>query len=177
MNKVFGDSSSSDAAFFSKQSGVKPKTDSSKMSNKQVRFKRKCNYCAEEGHIEERCWQKSFDFKMHAKLSVDETQAKFVTMHTPPTRKEESHQDWSGDYAFRSYSFFSKVKRRNWIADSGASRHMSDQEWCFTNYVPVKAGTWPVSGIGEDSQPLQVAGIGDVPVMCCVDGSTNRGVL
>lgn len=54
---------------------------------------------------------------------------------------------------------------------------MSDQEWCFTNYVPVKAGTWPVYGIGEDSQPLQVAGIGDVPVMCCVDGSYNRGVL
>jgi transposase InsO family protein len=147
------------------------------MSYKQVRFKRKCNYCAEEGHIEERCWQKSFDLKMQAKLSGDETQAKFVTMHTSPTRKEESHQDWSGDYAFCSYSFFSKVKRRNWIADSGASRHMSDQEWCFTNYVPVKAGTWPVYGIGEDSQPLQVAGIGDVPVMCCVDGSYNRGVL
>jgi hypothetical protein len=41
MNKVFGDSSSSDAAFFSKQSGFKPRADSSKMSNKQVRFKRR----------------------------------------------------------------------------------------------------------------------------------------
>jgi hypothetical protein len=34
------------------------------MSNKQVRFKQKCDYCDGDNHIEEKCWQKAFDNKM-----------------------------------------------------------------------------------------------------------------
>jgi hypothetical protein len=56
----------------------------------------------------------------------------------PSDTQEDPNQDWGGDYAFLSYSFFSKVKKLYWIADSGATLHMSDQRWCFINYVPVK---------------------------------------
>ncbi|KZS04595.1 Uncharacterized protein APZ42_032417 [Daphnia magna] len=141
MNKVYGDSSSSDTAFFAKQSVFKPKTDTSKMSNKKVTFKRKCNYCDGDGHVEERCWQKSFNLKVDQSLKSNggETQAKFAH-HVSPIRKEESHQAWSGDHAFRSYSFFLQKSR------SEIGLLILEQR-----------------DICEDSLPLQVAGYGDVP--------------
>lgn len=57
------------------------------MSNKEVRFKQKCDYCDGDNHIEEKCWQKAFDNKMSqlSNSNGGETQAKFahhVSSHT-----------------------------------------------------------------------------------------------
>ncbi|EFX70723.1 hypothetical protein DAPPUDRAFT_327902 [Daphnia pulex] len=74
-----------------------------------------------------------------SKTRGGETQANFAH-HVPSDTQEEPSQDWCGGYAFRSYSFFPKVKKLHWIADS-------------------------------------VAGYGDVPIKCGVNGNYNHGIL
>jgi hypothetical protein len=102
-----------------------------------------------------------YEKSQSSKSSGGETQAKFAH-HVTFDTQEEPCQCWSGDYAFHFYSFFSKVKKLYGIADSGATGYMLNRRWCFINYLPVKAGTSPVSGIGKDCQLLKVAGFGDV---------------
>ena len=108
------------------------------------------------------------------------TQAKFahsVKLQPPPNSQPEV-QTWSTDYAFRcSLSNHSGPRDANWLVDSGASQHMSDQRWAFVNYQTVKLGCWPVSGIGEDRKPLQVHGYGRIPISFYVGGSWHNGML
>ncbi len=69
---------------------------------------------------------KNFRYEKSQSSKSSGAQAKFAHHVTFDTR-EEPNQGWSGDYAFHSYSFFSKVKKLYWIAASGATRYMSNQ--------------------------------------------------
>ena len=86
-----------------------------------------------------------------------------------------SSRNWPQGYAYATLSLLSNVKKCNqadWYADSGASQHMSDQLCQFQNCNPIKPGSWPVKGIGLiDNKPLQVHGVGEIPIRCRVDGN------
>lgn len=62
------------------------------------------------------------------------------------------------------------------VADSGATDHMSDQANIFSDFTPVTPGHWKVKGIGVNSS-LQVHGYGTVAVRSKVDGITYDGSL
>ena len=58
-----------------------------------------------------------------------------------------------------------------WLADSGASQHMTDDRSFFNTFKPASS-TWSVSGIGRNADPLQVHGVGNLHVRS-KDGQTR----
>ncbi len=54
---------------------------------------------------------------------------------------------------------------------------MSDQRWMFSNFQPVRHGSWPVKGIGSDIKPLQAIGVGDILIRARINGSWHNGVF
>ena len=54
---------------------------------------------------------------------------------------------------------------------------MSDQFSIFSNFTPVKPGSWPVKGIGATNQPLQALGKGDIRIRSRVNGVWYHGSL
>ena len=150
-----------EAAFFADQPGT----------SSQARRNVICDFCKRRGHVEDKCWKKQ--------CQVGETQAKFAhsSGKLGPSSNPET-QSWSGDYAFRCFmSNDSGPRDVNWLVDSGASQHMSDQRWAFIDYQPVRPGCWPVNGIGENRKPLQVHGYGSIPISSLVEGSWHAGIL
>ena len=149
----------SDAAFFAKQTepGFKMKNNVS------------CGYCGRKRLVEEDCWKKAQDER--------ESQAKFAHSYgkSEPSYHSSQHKpSWSGDYAFQcSISNHPSPKDDNWLVDSGASQHMSDQSWAFVNYQRVKLGSWPVNGIGNNRKPLQVHGYGTISISSLVEGRSS----
>ena len=107
----------SDTAFFANQNGG-----TSSQAAKARRRDVTCDFCGRQGHTEENCWQKA--------KQMSGTQAKFahsVKLQPPPYSQPEV-QTWSTDYAFRcSLSNHSGPRDANWLVDSDASQHMSDQ--------------------------------------------------
>ncbi len=164
LNKRYGEEGTkNDAAFFANRGGAS--------SNQANRGRRNvtCTNCGRRGHTEDKCWDKA--------KQANGAQAKFA--RGKPTQ-QDTPQQWSGDYAFRSASFPSRKTRcpdDTWYADSGASQHMTDQRWAFSQFQSIKPGSWPVTGIGENRQPLQVHGFGTVPVTGEVEGVHLHGTL
>lgn len=62
---------------------------------------------------------------------------------------------------------------RDWYADSGATRHMTDQRSFFTHLTEIPAGTWKVNGIG--GAQLQALAIGHILVTSFVDDQEFEG--
>ncbi len=62
-----------------------------------------------------------------------------------------------------------------WFADSGATRHMSDQRQLMHNFKHIPPGSWTVSGIGD--KELEATGYGDIHVRSSVDGNTLTGIV
>lgn len=158
--------SQSDAAFFAKQ------TQSVNQEASSSRRNVTCDYCDLKGHTEAKCWKK-------AREMSETSQAKFARSsggsEAPPQPKAHS---WSGDYVFQCIiSSHTGPRDINWLVDSGASQHMSDQRWAFVNYQPVKPGCWPVNRIGENRKPLYVHGHGSVPISSLVEGCWHNGAL
>ena len=61
------------------------------------------------------------------------------------------------------------------FADSGATKHMSDQRNLFEAFTPVEAGTWSIIGIGDNH--LEVRGRGNIKIIIDIDGSkTTRNI-
>ena len=56
----------------------------------------------------------------------------------------------------------------SWIADSGATEHMSDKRQWFTNFHPVHDKCWSVSI--ADNHLLYVRGVGDIIVHATING-------
>lgn len=170
VNKRFGgEVAKADTAFFAKQGG------SSVNQASKTKRNLTCTYCGRKGHTEERCWDKAKD----QEKQVNGTQAKFARGR-PVQERSPVQESWSSDYAFRSVSLLSRKASQSdgcWYADSGASQHMTDQKWAFLQFQHIKPGTWPVTGIGKDRQPLQVHGFGTVPVIGEVEGKQLNGVL
>lgn len=65
------------------------------------------------------------------------------------------------DYAF-SALHGSQGFQDHWYADSGASRHMTDNRSLFTTFKPIEKGTKRISGVGD--KVLEAAGVGDIRV-------------
>jgi hypothetical protein len=63
----------------------------------------------------------------------------------------------------------------HWLADSGATHHMTEQRSFFTTYREIPPGTWKVNGIG--GVVLSALGIGTVEVTALVDGKPVFGEL
>ena len=63
----------------------------------------------------------------------------------------------------------------HWLADSGATHHMTEKRSFFTTYQEIPPGTWKVNGIG--GVVLSALGIGTVEVTALVDGKPVLGEL
>ncbi len=85
-------------------------------------------------------------------------------------RSPHPKDDTSAFPARSSNSSSSKL----FIADSGATDHMSDQPNIISDFTPVTPGHWKVKGIGVDSS-LEVHGYGTVAVRSKVDGIAYDG--
>ena len=92
---------------------------------------------------------------------------------------EDAQGNWKMDYALSSFAVFSKNAIHEggaWYADSGATKHMSDQKWMFINFKEIVPGNWPVKGIGN-VKPLQVHGRGVIPIRTKLNGTRKNGIL
>ncbi len=63
----------------------------------------------------------------------------------------------------------------DWVADSGATSHMTDQRSMLTNFTLIQPGTRSVKGIGGPS--LSVLGTGKVEIFALIDGTVHRTVI
>jgi hypothetical protein len=80
--------------------------------------------------------------------------------------------------AFPAYSSASSRRSGStlFVADSGATDHMSDQLHIFNLFTTVTPGDWKIKGIGTNSA-LQVHGYGTVNIHSKVDGIWYDGIL
>lgn len=159
MNQQGADGDSSDAAFFARRTERRVGGGATSANRDRAEADRKCDYCGKKNHEESRCWKKKKDIRQREETSN--------------ANVASSGGDWPHGYAFITFSLLSQVRgggSRDWYADSGASQHMSDQRWMFSSYTEVPPGTWPVKGIGLDNAPLQVHGVGHIPIRSRVDG-------
>ena len=184
MGKQHGEVDPADTAFFARRFGSSVMAGASNKSSNgdsrgQKNRRHRCEYCGKAGHEEARCWTREKDLKKEAALTREAAQANIASGNS---------SDWPADYAFISlssqsdYAFTSSLapvhrELSDWYADSGASQHMSDQIWMFRDFHPVAPGSWPVRGIGTANAPLQVFGVGNIPMKTKVKGRWNTGVL
>ncbi len=75
-------------------------------------------------HVEDKCLEKA--------RQVSGTQSKFAHSGNLQRQSQPEQQTWSSEYAFWcSLSNHSGPRDANWLVDSGASQHMSDQRWAW----------------------------------------------
>jgi hypothetical protein len=119
--------------------------------------------------------------KTRAKKSKDRNG--YASKKEDASAKEK--EDLNGDrhpnndtMAFPAYSSASSRRSRStlFVADSGATDHMSDQLHIFNVFTAVTPGDWKIKGIGTDSA-LQVHGYGTVNIRSKVDGIWYDGIL
>ena len=185
LNKVYDSNENpADTAFFAKRlpsSAPNPSSNPATSSGKgngegfSSRYKGKnprfCNFCKRPGHVEETCWKKSGTGPPGPPTAN--------TQHANMAYNKQE-PEWPGDYAFTSHSLLSAVdghKSTDWYADSGASRHMSDQRWSFSKFQEITPGCWPVKGVGIDAKPLYATGRGDIPIRTKVGGVWYDGII
>lgn len=166
LSKMPGGESAADAAFFSRREN---QVNSKELPCKKNLNKRVCFYCdpnGKVGHLEEKCWVKHGRHGRHGRHDSRLGSANAAL---------SNHTEWPIDYGFSAYitSYLSSLLNRNsreWFADSGASKHMSDQRWMFSEFIPLHPKSFPVKGIGSDTKPLQATGRGDILIKCRVNG-------
>jgi hypothetical protein len=69
----------------------------------------------------------------------------------------------------------SSLKVGRWIADSGASEHMTDSRSSFSQFTPIEADTWKVNGVG--GAKLSVMGTGTVTIKNHLPNETREATL
>ena len=79
------------------------------------------------------------------------------------------------DNAFISSACLRALKSGRWVADSGASEHMTDSRSSFLQFTPVEAGTWRVNGVGNTK--ISVMGTGTVAIQNFLPDGTRDGLL
>lgn len=70
---------------------------------------------------------------------------------------------------------YQRYRSFDWFADSGATKHMTDQLTILSNFKEINPEKWSVTGIG--STKLSAHGIGDVRVISSVNGEELNGVI
>ena len=91
-----------------------------------------------------------------------------VTATTVSTHSESSEYVSSEAFCAQSSKLDSSDEDYSWIADSGATEHMSDKRQWFSNFQPVQNKCWSVS-IADDHL-LYVRGVGDITVCATING-------
>ncbi|XP_045028579.1 uncharacterized protein LOC123471394 [Daphnia magna] len=78
--------------------------------------------------------------------------------------------------ALANTSLLSLISFVNWCADSGATRHMTDNREYFTKFVPV-THVWTVKRVGSVHKQLQVKGRGDIIIRSTKSTNMPDGIL
>lgn len=121
-------------------------------SNRQRPFFQ-CEYCKKAWHTQSEC-----------RIRIRNEAATKTKDNKTSSQAKSDEQD----HCFISSTIcFAARCPIDWFADSRATQHMSDQQFCFTNYNNVKPDTWIVNGIVGAS--LSVHGYGDVKLIATVD--------
>lgn len=162
MNKIYGGQEDSDSAFFARRDG------SQRRGNKRVRFggrfnksfrNRHCDGCGKDGHLRKDCWHEDRNLQESDKANM-------------------ASNGWdTDDFAFSSFTFLTHPSPDQWYADSGASKHMTDQRRFFTkgDFKKLDHGTWPVRGIG--GKQLFARGHGNIAIRTRVNGEWKDGII
>lgn len=109
----------------------------------------RCGYCFIRGHETKDCRKKK--------------------------RAEEAKKNESQDRALISSSSSDPKSTLAFFADSGATKHMSDQKHIFEEFTTIKPGTWSIAGIGDTH--LEVLGKGSIRVITEINGvNTTRTI-
>lgn len=171
----------SDSAFFaSKQKPAKWHPSSTNLNDSQNKKKNanakrpKCNFCTKRGfkstHGEDVCWRK--ESYLEGKQDASAESALAVKSSNHQHRKQDTCDD---DYAFSSSGLIPSSKY--WHADSGCTKHMTDDRSMFTTFSSINPGTRTVKGIGKNNSPLAVLGIGDVRIRSQVNDDWHDGMI
>lgn len=137
-----------------------------------------CNYCGGFDHKLFECRTKKRVEKRQQELAEERGKAHFVqeqSLDQPQANdNEESTQEITEGF---SATIIAQTSRNNstWVADSGATHHMSDQLSYFHNFQSIKEGTRSVTGIG--GKELSVLGIGDIHIKTTVNGKNQKTIL
>ena len=163
-----------------------------KRAERLARQKRRsrCYKCGRHGHFGKECSQDS-----DSSTSVDSPQRnkthkgashrsfrKFTSKgkrsHAHVTASVVSQNSDSSEYvSSEAYCAQSRTPASSssddfsWIADSGATEHMSDKRQWFTNFHPVHDKCWSVSI--ADNHLMYVRGVGDIIVHATINGEVK----
>lgn len=137
----------------------------------------KCSYCGWNNHVLADCRFK----KRHDRSDQEkEAMAKRRREDTGAVALAEQHGGLVR-FSEQDYSLVSTTPRfdtrstGDWFADSGATRHMTDQLDQISDYKPVEEGSWMVKGIGTSEYP--VLGFGNVYIWTMIDGIERPSVI
>lgn len=108
-----------------------------------------CPYCKIYGHTEEECYRKQRN-NSSAQLA----------------------QTYNGYAAGRSST---PRSRSEFLLDSGASSHMTDQLWMIENFTPMEPGAKWIKGIGQARSAI--LGTGNINVITSVNGTSCRRTI
>lgn len=109
-----------------------------------------CEYCHKYGHSSAICRKRIRD-----------------------EREKKSEEQSNTETGYLSAICFTARRSFDWYADSGATKHMTDQKSILLNFVPIEHEEWIVSGIGGTQ--LIVRGQGDIKIISSVDGVKHHG--
>jgi hypothetical protein len=120
-----------------------------------LKKKTKFNYCHEKGHWAKECEKKKEDKKNEENFVNLAKTFGFVTNvgYVIATSHGPTHQNNIHD----------------WIIDSGALKHMTNQRYWFSSLRMIEPNTWGVDL--ANNQKFWVHGVGNIRVNCLVNGS------
>ena len=148
--------------------GSQPKVDQGgqKIPPKEIPY---CTHCKKHWHSNENCR------KLQALAKRKSTENR-NNQQQPSKHARLSEASTSRDpYSFISSSCFRAIRTGSWVADSGASEHMTDSRSSFATFTPILPGATTVTGVG--GVKLQVLGQGTVRINIRIEGEEHQGVL
>lgn len=117
-----------------------------------------CYYCQVPGHKYSNCRTRRHDEERDSR-----------------SNKHNQHRSERNSFGCISSFCFMARRQSDWYADSGATRHMTDQKSFFNTFKELEDGKWTVTGIGGTR--LSALGIGDIDVTSYVDGKRLNGTF
>ena len=124
-----------------------------------------CHYCTKPGHTIAVC---------RKRLRDEEDASNNAHVNNEQANMADGEQV-DDDNSFQSSTCFKPRSNYDWVADSGATSHMTDQRSMLTNFTPIQPGTRSVKGIGGTS--LSVLGTGNVEIFALIDGTVHPTVI
>jgi len=133
-----------------------------------------CTYCGRDNHYTDQCRIKERHDKVEAeKAELEKRRRDKGAMATDSQRELDVKEE---DFSLVStIPRFAVRSTGDWFADSGATKHMTDQLDVLDNYVTVPECSWSVTGIGASQYPVH--GYGDVHIWTEVDGVKRPAII